>query len=368
MKRLVIATDNYLPRWDGISRFLSEIIPGLRQDYHITVIAPDYGKWADAVELVQIPRNKKSMTDFRLAKIRPFQMWKHISKADIVFTQTVGPVGATAFILALLFRKKRVAFIHSIEWDLVPKVVKGIFWKNFSYYLLKLITRIIYTLCNLLIVPSEQVQEILNWRNIKTRKFIVNLGTDAEKFKPGNRPQAKARLGLNPKDMVIGYHGRVSPEKDVATLIRAFNRLEKANPNLRLLIVGEGSERLKPLVKQHVVLVGPRNDVFNYLNAMDIYCHPSHTETTCLSVLEAMSCQLPVITTSVGYIRDYIKNGRNGLFFEKGNSYDLCEKIKMLIEDPGLRQRMALSARDTIVKNFRWENTVANLVKALKQV
>ena len=44
MKKLLIATDNFLPRWDGIARFLNEIIPRLSEDFDITVVSPNFGK------------------------------------------------------------------------------------------------------------------------------------------------------------------------------------------------------------------------------------------------------------------------------------------------------------------------------------
>ena len=60
-RRLLITTDNFLPRWDGISRFLSEIIPRLKETYEITVIAPDYGHVSiDGIEIVKVPLKKKS--------------------------------------------------------------------------------------------------------------------------------------------------------------------------------------------------------------------------------------------------------------------------------------------------------------------
>lgn len=368
MKKLVIATDSYLPRWDGISRFLSEVIPYLKKEYDITVIAPDYGKIKSPVKLIQIPRKKRAEHGFRLAKFRPFSMVKAISKADLVFTQSVGPVSFAGFLVALLLGKKRVAFIHSIEWELVPKVVNGTFWKHYSYYLLRLITKITYSFCNLLIMPSESVVEMFNWRKINTRKSIVNLGTDAEKFKPENKNDAKKKLNINTSDIVIGYHGRISPEKNLITLVRAFQRLRKKNKKAVLLIVGEGSETIKAVAKEGIILAGNQNNVVPYLNAMDIYCQPSTTETTCLSVLEAMACQLPVITSKVGYIKDYIKNKTNGLFFEKTNSYDLFRKIEYLIEKPAERTKLGKAARKTVEENFKWSDTAEKLMRTLENV
>ena len=69
-KKLVIATDNFLPRWDGISRFLSEIVPRLAKKYNITIIAPDYGKTnSKDFKIVKIPVKYMTYGDFNPAKI-----------------------------------------------------------------------------------------------------------------------------------------------------------------------------------------------------------------------------------------------------------------------------------------------------------
>jgi len=81
---------------------------------------------------------------------------------------------------------------------------------------------------------------------------------------------------------------------------------------------------------------------------------PSLTETTCLSVLEAMSCQLAVVSTEVGFIKSYIRNGYNGLFFEKQNQYPLAKNIQRLISDTEFRKTLGVNARKTVIEQFSW--------------
>ncbi|MCB1084392.1 MAG: hypothetical protein KDK61_08785, partial [Simkania sp.] len=66
MKRLVILTDNFLPRKDGISRFLSEIIPRIKDSYDIHLICPDYGEIQGfkSIRITKIPLTKKTYGDF----------------------------------------------------------------------------------------------------------------------------------------------------------------------------------------------------------------------------------------------------------------------------------------------------------------
>ena len=100
-KKLVIATDNFLPRWDGIARFLSEIIPRLYKHYEIIVIAPDYGTYEDPhIKLVKIPLMKLlKVGDFPIAEkyyeraitlpIFPAMTEKEISKVINAVKETI---------------------------------------------------------------------------------------------------------------------------------------------------------------------------------------------------------------------------------------------------------------------------------------
>ena len=101
------------------------------------------------------------------------------------------------------------------------------------------------------------------------------------------------------------------------------------------------------------------------LQAMDIYVLPSLTETTSISTLEAMSCGLPVVVTPVGYVKHYIKDGKNGLLFPKKNSGMLAKKLNLLIKEERLRNKLGAEARKTVIKSFNWEKTVKGIEKAL---
>ena len=369
--RMVIASDNFLPRRDGITRFLSEIIPRLRDHFEITVICPEYEGvevLIDGVDFVRIPLSKRMVGDFRFPRMRCRKVFKAVKKADIVFTQTLGPIGGTALFLAQKLRRKTVAFIHSIEWDLVAQATSLSFVKKYSYPITKRLTHYLYSRCSYLIVPSESVSDILTWKDLQTPKKIINLGVDTNKFKPLDSDAEKIKLreylGIRDDALVIGYHGRIAREKDIPTLLRAFIKLRKKYPYLRLLVVGSGVKDIEKQLQRQpgVIHVSAVSDVDKYLQVMDIYCLSSLTETTSLSVLEAMSTGLPVVTTRVGFVKDYIANAKNGLFFKQGDSFSLTKELTRLIKSAELRKRLGDNARHTVVHRFDWDLTGMRLV------
>lgn len=374
-KKLLIATDNFLPRWDGISRFLSEIIPRLIEEYEITVISPDFGTYEDPdIKIIKIPLYKLfKVGDFNIAKFKIGKIRKIVKDHDIIFSQTIGPIGATTINAAKRYKKPIAAFIHSIEWELVPKALKNPLLKKYSIMLTKHFAKKLYNRCDLLIMPSKNIAELFIWNNIRTKTEIVNLGVDINKFKPANEAskiEIREQLGIKNDDIVIGYHGRISREKDLITLLRAFMRLQSTYDNVKLLIIGEGIKDIKKQLsaRKDVILTGAKNNPIPYLEIMDIYCITSLTETTCLSLLEAMSCEVAPISTEVGFIKNYINNNVNGLFFQKQNPYHLVRQIERLINNPELRKKIAKNARTTVVERFSWDKTAKGIIESLEKL
>lgn len=372
MKKLLITTDSFLPRWDGIARFLSEIIPLLKEKYEITVLAPQFpGRIPryKRVRIVRIPLSGAEFGDYTPAKFEYRKVEGFVKETDIVFNQTIGPIGFAAILTAKKHKKPVVSYIHSIEWELFSKAVKrfkGIVFKCSSFF-----ARYCYKRCRLLLIPSKDVERTLKDNNIKTNMKVVHLGTDVAKFIPPiNKKKAKKKIKINPRYKVIGFCGRIGREKDVPTLFQAFSKLQKIRKDIKLLIVGSGlKETEKELMDQkNVVLTGSKENVIPYLQAMDIYVLPSLTETTSISTLEAMSCGLPVIATPVGFIRHYIKEGKNGMFFPKKNTGILAKKISLLLENQKTREDLGESARKTVVEKFNWKKTVKGLENAFNSV
>lgn len=370
MKRLLIATDSFLPRWDGIARFLSEIVPKLSKDYEIVILAPHFTGYHQvkqklgSITIHRFPTFKFKIGDFPPAKPLFGKVKKYVREADIVWIQSIGPIGSSTAKWAKKLEKPLVAFTHSIEWELVSNAVTGFsLFRKFIEILVKRAARKTYNRCNLLIVPSKDTAMRLRKAGIKTIMKQVNLGIDTNKFRPAaNKNEAKKSIGISPEKIVVSYIGRLGMEKDLVTLYRAFVQLMYKFPNLVLMVVGEGIDSYKRMFKRkQMIYVGPRSDVQRFYQATDIYTMPSLTETTCLTVMEAMASGCAVIATKVGAIPSYVVNKYNGLFFKKRNSYVLRKKIEMLIENEELRRKLGENARNTIEAQHSWSKTVEEI-------
>jgi len=370
--KLLIATDCLLPRWDGIARFLSEILPYLKKRFEITVIAPNYkGVYnLKGVKIVRLKTFTFKIGDYKPTRPEFKTISKLVKKSDFVWAQTIGPIGALAILMANRQKKKVISYVHSLEWDLfvhsisLPNQIKGKVRDA-----AKAIVRYIYNRCDYLMVPSKEIGRTLSRVGIKTKKRIITLATDYKTFKPPrSRRIAKEKLKLK-NQKVIGFCGRIGREKDLPTLIRAFKLVEKKEDDVKLLIVGEGVNKiLKKFKSKNIIKTGVKNDVVPYLQAMDIFVLPSLTETSSLATMEAMSCGCAVIATKVGYVKKYIINDVNGLFFQKQNYTSLSKKILSLLRNDKRRLMLGRNARKTIVSKYSWYSTANTILDHFKSM
>ncbi|MFW5990771.1 MAG: glycosyltransferase family 4 protein [Candidatus Nanoarchaeia archaeon] len=370
MTKVLIATDGFLPRWDGIVRFLLELVPLLEKDFSVRIVAPKFeGEFNNPFNspAYRFELMSTRVGDIRFSRVRKKEMMPHVKWADVVFTQSLGSIGMVSISCARKAKKPVVSFLHLIEWELATKSIRR--FKRFARSLVYWITRYYYNRCDLLLCPSEEMLYLYERNGIKTPKKLVSLGLDVNHFKPAQKYEAKKNLGVDPESIIIGYHGRIGREKDLLTLYRAFRRVEKKSTNVKLMIVGKGVRDVEDIFTstRNVILPGAQNDVVPFLQAIDIYVMPSLTETTSLSTLEAMSCGLPVISTPAGSIKSYIKERENGMLFPFKNSMRLAMKIEVLIQDKSLRERLGRRAREYVQGNFNWEDTYSQVKEVLEE-
>jgi len=367
-KKILITTDCYLPRWDGVARFLSELIPKIKDQFDITVIAPRFeGKphKIEGIKTIKLPILPIRFGDIYFS-FKTKEIPNHVAEADLVFNQTIGPIGAKAINQAHKQNKPIINYVHSIDWELASRAIKHFKWPAEKY--VKKRAQNLYNKCNLLLVPSKETQDILTAHNIKSKKTIIEIGIDPEKFMPpASKAKAKKALKIPEKYTIIGFAGRIGREKDINTLAQAFLTINKKHPNTLLLIVGGG---LLNEIPSHIKIIktGPKENILPYLQAMDIYVLPSLTETTSISTLEAMSTELAVIGTPVGIIRKHIKDRENGMIFPRGDVNMLIDKINTLLENPELVKKMGEKARETIKQTSQWEETASKIKRVLEKV
>lgn len=153
--------------------------------------------------------------------------------------------------------------------------------------------------------------------------------------------------------------GRLAPIKNHALMLRAFHTVSKLNPNVRLVIVGDGPERpaLERYIREHslddkVTLSGFRDDIDLLLHEADVFLLTSHYEGISIALLEAMRAGLPTIGTAVGGIPETIIDGKTGLLVAPDNQETLVKAMATLADSKTRRNDMGQRGYDYFIKEF----------------
>ncbi|KKU04811.1 MAG: Glycosyltransferase [Candidatus Giovannonibacteria bacterium GW2011_GWA2_45_21] len=214
---------------------------------------------------------------------------------------------------------------------------------------------------------------------------IVPNGVNIEKFKNQKSKikieELRKKLGFERDDTVLITTGRLVKKNGVEDIIAALKFLPE---KVKLLIVGIGEleESLKSKVQNRVQFVGfvQPEKLPEYLWASDIFVRPSLSEGLGNSFIEAMAAGLPIIGTPVGGIPDFLfppessrlnlESGKRfnlvptGLFCEPNNPQSIAEKVKLLLSDNSLREKIIANAQKLVAEKYDWD-LIAEKMRAI---
>jgi glycosyltransferase involved in cell wall biosynthesis len=158
---------------------------------------------------------------------------------------------------------------------------------------------------------------------------------------------------------IVGIVARFSKYKGYPVLLQAFSKLLCAWTDARLLIAGDGEERVhieslahELNISDRVIFLGSIRNVREFLAILDLYVQPSVAEGLGISVIEALSMDLPVVATRVSGISEIITDGEDGLLTEPNDPEALSGSMDRMLRDETLREHVKKNARKTAVEKF----------------
>jgi glycosyltransferase involved in cell wall biosynthesis len=206
--------------------------------------------------------------------------------------------------------------------------------------------------------PSPHVADILRSAGIRDERlhFIRN-GVDTHRFDRAE-PTLRQELRLAHRP-VIGFVGRLVEPKGGEVLLHAARRVLKIHPDATFVFVGDGPDAAawrgfaKNLgVGESVIFAGQRNDMPSVYASLDLLVLPSFDEAMPMCLLEAMAAGKAVVSTSVGAVPQLIEDEKTGLLVEPHHIDPIGLAITRLLDDPGLRFRLAAAGREHIRQNY----------------
>lgn len=210
-------------------------------------------------------------------------------------------------------------------------------------------------------VPADRIARIPN-------------SVDTGRFRPiddSDKPALRSRLGLPADRRIATFTGRLVTTKGLPSLLRAWRHIVGTFPDAVLVLVGSGGLGIQNCeadlrrfvaengLDENVRFAGSVNNVEDYLQAADIFVFPSEREAFGISVIEAMACGVPVVTTNVDGIGDVVRANVDALVVDPGNDEALAEAIGQAFRGGPEISTMTRSARERVLQRYTSQSVVA---------
>lgn len=347
--RVAIVAESFLPHMNGVTNSVLHTVRHLRDMGHETlVIAPKAPGQPDDVAGIDMPDTEwltsvplPSYPDVRVALAPVAQLRRILTtfRADVVHLASPAVLGWQGLVAADGLGIPTVAVYQTDVIAYTAKYgVPGVAALAESH-----VARL-HRRATLSLVPSSAAERQLQALQVD-RLWRWGRGVDAERFSPERRDEAW-REEIAPGERIIGYVGRLAPEKQVEDL-RAVADL----PGTRLVIVGDGPERerLERELPGAVFAGFLSGDALGRAVAsFDVFVHPGESETFCQTVQEALASGVPVVATGSGGPVDLVRSSIDGWLYTPGDLGDLRARVADLIGDEHKRRSFGIAARESV--------------------
>ena len=349
-------TDTYPPDINGAAKTLSYLVTCLRAEGHkITMIGP-HPESELKMASIRVPK----YASVNLGLITQSRLRKHWQKSrpDVIYIAGEAFLGASAVKAASQLGIPTIAGYHTNYDQYAANWKMKFLAARATRYMINFHKRATAT-----VVPSDSVMNDLQELGYNDL-HVLGRGVDAELFHPSKRSaDRRAEWGADSNTPVALFASRISPEKNLNLLSRAFKKMQQINPDTRCVIVGDGPsyERFKrenPNVICYRFKHG--EELAEIYASADIMVFPSLTETFGNTVTEALASGLVVVAYDYAAAQMHIEHEVNGLLADYGNEeqfLEKCDQALQLSSDDSLR-----AAAHRCVSNLTWDTVAQRLV------
>lgn len=236
------------------------------------------------------------------------------------------------------------------------------------------IDRLVLRKFDKVVVVSHVVeQSLLRWGVSARNLSMIFNGVDLERFR--DKPPTLRKEITQAKHFLVGFVGRLVPDKGGALLLRAAPRVISAFPETTFIMVGDGPSQpdwealARQLgIDQHVVFAGVREDMPEVYASLDLVVLPSLIESMPMCLLEAMAAGRPVIATRVGAIPKLITSMQTGLLVEPGDVDGLTSAILQFLSCSELANQLGEKGREYVSQHFSATSMAKSYMQAYGEV
>jgi glycosyltransferase involved in cell wall biosynthesis len=361
MARILYFSSDYSPH---DHRFLSAIRDGGHQAFHLRLQANlrqvEDRPVPEGVQIVQWVGGKDKFRWLDLPKyvLSLRRVIKQI-KPDLIHA---GPIQTCAFIAVLTgFRP-----ILTMSWgfDLMDDVHRSWWYEQITHYVLRNST---FFTSDAMVTRDEAVTYGVN----PERTIVFPWGVDLNRYTPKIWQTKKQENGFT-----LFCNRAWEPRYGVDVLAKAFVKVAGATPNVRLMLLGSGSQgaRIRQIllnggVLERVTFGGQVSQIElpRWYHWADVYISPSHVDGSSVSLMEALACGLPCLVSDIPANQEWVTEGENGWLFRDGDADALATKILQAFEQCKSLPEIGKAARAVAEERADWTKNAAKLMQAYQQ-
>ena len=374
--RIAMLSDVYFPRVNGVSTSIQTFRQQLLAlEHSVTLICPDYPHTTPQADILRLPshsvpgdREDRAMSPWALWRLA--QRFSHAPAYDILHVHTPFLAHYAALRLARQWNCPLVGTFHT-------------FFEQYLFHYLPWLPRqrlIEFTRhwarrqCQCydgMIVPSSALADVLREYGVTTELKVLPTGFD-QQLPQGDGQRFRAQYGIPAERPVLVYIGRIAHEKNIDFLLRMLQQLRHTQPDVLLVIAGEGPAltHLKHLgqqlgVAEQVLWVGYLQRgaaLADCYCAGDIFVFASRTETQGLVLLEAMSQGVPIVALAELGARDVLAEGRGCVIVPHAEEPLFAATVQRTLADSALLTQLRQQGPHA-VQHWRSDRLTLELVE-----
>ncbi len=358
--RILLTSDTFTPATNGVVTSLVNLREGLRKLGHevkVLTLSESYrtryedGVWyLKSIDFGAVYPGARIRNTQGKRAVRDLISWK----PDIVHSQSEFSTFTLARKIAQSVDAPLVHTYHTLYEDYTTYFSPN---RKTGRLMAQKFTKHILSRTEAAIAPTTKISSLLLSYGIKTPIHVIPTGLDLQRFSADNRSDdtslLRARYGIDEKDFVILFIGRLAKEKNIEELISFF---PSDRPDVKLLLVGDGPDRLQlemdvreKGLRERVIFAGnqAQKDIPAFYRMGDLFSSASTSETQGLTYIEAMASSLPVLCRADRCLDDIVDEGSNGWQYRSAEEYRSA--FEKFYHDRELREQMAAQALQTSV-------------------
>ena len=303
-----------------------------------------------------------------------FELLQRRNDYDLVYVCGLRVAGIPAVLAAkrlgkacVLRAESRGEYSGDFIWNSPDPAIRGTSLKPLIRAYLKWRNKLLLKASAFVSISQDVQAEYLKEGIPESKNHLIYNGIDSSRFEPadaGLREKLRQELGLPSDKKLFVFSGKLNKGKGLEMLLRVWQKVATERNDCHLVLVGGGGAQFlsceqdlrdfveKANLQQKVTFAGFQTEMHKYLQAADFFVFPSENEALSISLLEALSCELPCLASDISGNRDIVEDGKNGRLLPVNGEQSWLDAIRDALGEPAKYALLGKAGRAVVMERF----------------